>query len=67
MRRFKLIVVLAVALFLGACQKYDTCVRDEHAGTDGKRAVLWTQKQVECVASRAVAETDKLWEPELYS
>lgn len=63
MRRFKLIVVLAVALFLGACQKYDACAPDEHAGTDGKRVILWTQKQVERVATRAVAETDKLWEP----
>lgn len=63
MRRFKLIVVLAVALFLGACQKYDACTPDEHAGTDGKRVILWTQKQVERVATRAVAETDKLWEP----
>lgn len=63
MKRFKLIVVLAVALFLGACQKYDACAPDEHAGTDGKRAILWTQKQVERVTTRAVAETDKLWEP----
>lgn len=63
MRRFKLIVLLAVALFSGACQKYDACVPDENGGTDGKRAILWTQKQVERVATRAVAETDKLWEP----
>lgn len=61
MRRFKLIVLLAV-LFLGACQKFDACTPEENAGTDGKRAILWTQKQVEGVASRAVAETDKLWE-----
>lgn len=61
MRRFKLIVLLAV-LFLGACQKFDACTPKESAGTDGKRAILWTQKQVEGVASRAVAETDKLWE-----
>lgn len=61
MRRFKLIVLLAV-LFLGACQKFDACTPEESAGTDGKRAILWTQKQVEGVASRAVAETDKLWE-----
>ena len=63
MRRFKLIVLLVVALFSGACQKYDACVPDENGGTDGKRAILWTQKQVERVATRAVAETDKLWEP----
>ena len=63
MRRFKLIVLLAVALFSGACQKYDACVPDENGGTHGKRAILWTQKQVERVATRAVAETDKLWEP----
>lgn len=61
MRRFKLIVLLAV-LFLGACQKFDACTPEESAGTDGKGAILWTQKQVEGVASRAVAETDKLWE-----
>lgn len=61
MRRFKLIVLLAV-LFLGACQKFDACTPEGSAGTDGKGAILWTQKQVEGVASRAVAETDRLWE-----
>ena len=62
MRRFKLIVLLA-ALFLGACQKYDACVPEENAGMEGKRAILWTQKQVERPVTRAVAETAKLWEP----
>ena len=62
MKRFKLIVLLA-ALFLGACQKYDACVPEENAGTEGKRVILWTQKQVERPVTRAVAETAKLWEP----